>query len=109
MAFGAYDVGLVDKSGRAELSKIFRFDDQEIECSPLGGSVQCDVATLEVEIYRMTGCVDGWTLEVIDHEGDSTIWGEDFPTDCDASLEFRRTLETEGIGWFLVKSSTRRE
>jgi hypothetical protein len=39
----------------------------------------------------------GWSLEVIDQEGASTVWDDLFATDHGAFAEFSQTLETEGI------------
>jgi hypothetical protein len=53
--------------------------------------------TLRVEIYRIAGRGEGWSLEVIDREGTSTVWDDTFATDQDAYDEFSRALESEGV------------
>ena len=80
-------------------------DDVELEHSALSGKVSRDGITVKVEIYRLRGAAEGWSLEVVDHEGASTVWDGIFATDQDAYLEFRRTLEVEGISAFLDKVS----
>jgi hypothetical protein len=76
-------------------------EDPEIEESPLSGIVSREGMTVRVEIYRLVEGDESWTLEVIDHEGGSTVWDDRFATDQDAYDEFYRTLETDGIGSFL--------
>jgi hypothetical protein len=70
-------------------------EDPEIEESPLSGTVTRDGITVRVEIYRLVEGDHSWTLEVIDHEGGSTVWDDRFATDKDAHAEFYRTLETD--------------
>lgn len=76
-------------------------EDPEIEESPLGGIVTREGMTVRVEIYRLVEGDESWTLEVIDHEGGSTVWDDRFATDKEAYAEFCRTLETDGIRSFL--------
>jgi hypothetical protein len=45
----------------------------------------------------LAGRDEGWSLEVIDQAGGSTVWGDTFATDQDAYDEFYRTSESEGI------------
>jgi len=93
-----------------EITKVFRttkmygnlaqmIDDDmpEIESSPLCHSVTSDGITVRVEIYRLAGSGEGWSLEVIDQKGGSTVWDDTFANDQDAYAEFYRTLESEGI------------
>jgi hypothetical protein len=72
----------------------------EIEYSPFCEHVTREGITVRVEIYRLAGGNESWSLEVIDHEGGSTVWDETFADDQDAYTEFKRTLETEGIRSF---------
>ena len=67
--------------------------------SGLSGKVAKDGLTVEVEIYRLEG-EPTWTLEVVDHEGSSTVWEEQFGSDDDALAAFRAVLADEGIGAF---------
>ena len=75
-------------------------DDVELEYSPLCGEVSRDGLTVNVQIYRVAGGNEGWSLEVVDHKGDSTVWSDLFATDRDAYAEFYKTLEMEGIRSF---------
>jgi hypothetical protein len=83
--------------------------DVEIEYSPLSREVTHDGIKVKVEIYKLRGAADGWSLEVVDHEGASTVWDNTFPTDQDAYREFSRTLESEGIRAFLETAPSHRQ
>jgi hypothetical protein len=77
-------------------------DDPEIEYSPLCEEVTRDGLPVRVQIYRLKNGDSGWSLEVIDQEGASTVWDDLFATDHRAFAEFSQTLETEGIQSFLT-------
>jgi hypothetical protein len=79
--------------------------DPDIEYSPLCHKITRDGITVRVEIYRMTTGDDGWSLEVIDQEGASTVWSETFASDTAAYSEFSQTLEQEGIASFAERPS----
>jgi hypothetical protein len=59
---------------------------------------------LKVEIYRLDDR-PGWKLEVVNEEGTSTVWDEEFGTDRDADLAFRFTLAEQGVAAFLDDSN----
>ena len=82
-------------------------DDPEIEFSPLCGSVTRDGITIQVQIYRVAGSPEGWSLEVIDQEDASTVWDDFFASDEEAYAEFYRTLEAEGIRSFAERPAGR--
>ena len=75
-------------------------DDPEIETSPLSAEINRDGVAVRVEIYRIKGSAEGWSLEVIDSNGTSTVWDDLFATDRDAYAEFDRTIDSEGIRTF---------
>ena len=79
----------------------------EIEYSPLCGDVTRDGITVSVQIYRLARIGEGWSLEVVDHNGASTVWTELFATDQVAYAEFFKTLETEGIRSFSEETTGR--
>jgi hypothetical protein len=54
-----------------------------------------DGKTVTVEIYS-SGKND-WILEVVDEDGNSTVWDDPFSTDAEAYEELQRTLDAEGI------------
>lgn len=80
-------------------------DDIGIEHSPLCESVTNDGITVRVEIYRLAGSDGGWSLEVEDQDGGTTIWISSFSTDKEAYAEFCRTLALEGIRSFAVRAT----
>jgi len=82
-------------------------DDPEIEYSTLCETVAREGVTVRVEIYRLAEGSEGWSLEVIDHEGASTVWEDLFATDREAYAEFQRTLDLEGIRSFTEKAPGR--
>jgi hypothetical protein len=73
----------------------------KIESSPLCRSVTHDGIAVRVEIYRLAGNDDGWSLKVVNPEGTSTVWDDPFASDIEAFAEFRKTLEAEGVQAFL--------
>jgi len=89
------------------LSTMTEDDDPKIETSPLCGRVSRDGIAVRVEIYKLAGRSDGWSLEVVDQEGGSTVCDETFSNDKDAYAEFQRTLEREGIRSFAEQPSSR--
>lgn len=56
--------------------------------------------TLEVCIYRGEHDSD-WILEVVNSNGTSICWDDQFSSDVEANAEFERTLKEEGIHSFL--------
>lgn len=80
--------------------------DRELEHSPLCGIFTREGITLEVQIYRFAGTADVWTLEVVNHQGGSTVWTESFFTDQAAHKAFVRAVDEDGMGQFLEPSET---
>ena len=81
-------------------------DDPELEYSAFCEEVSRDGTTVKLQIYRLMGNTEGWSLEVIDHKGGSTVWDDLFATDVEAREEFYRTFEREGIHSFSQASPT---
>lgn len=75
-------------------------DDYKITRSRLSRKITREGTTLEVLIYRVEGD-DAWILEIIDHEGGSTIWDETFVTEQDALNEVFQTIASGGISGFV--------
>jgi uncharacterized protein len=69
------------------------------------GYVTRDDVTIELCIYRLQH--SKWTLEVVDAEGTSTVWDEEFETDDDALAEFERTVRDDGMLEFVPAASKR--
>ena len=57
-----------------------------------------------VEIYRLEH-EPGWSLEVIDREGTSTVWDDQFKSDREALEELERAVREEGIAAFMDRSN----
>jgi hypothetical protein len=62
--------------------------------------MEWDGVRLDIQIYRIA-TERGWTLEVVNERGTSTVWDDPFDTDRDADAAFRDTLAREGIEAFL--------
>jgi hypothetical protein len=71
-------------------------DHRTIIISPLSRTVTRDGRTVDVEIYRRGN--DPWTFTVLNQNGISIQWMEDYDTDEDASRAFDADLEQDGIG-----------
>jgi hypothetical protein len=63
-------------------------DDPEIEYSQFCEEVRRDGTSVKLQIYRLKGGAEGWSLEVVDNTDGSTVWEELFATDEDARDEF---------------------
>lgn len=75
-------------------------NDPPIIESPLSRTFSRDGISVQVAIFKIGGDA-GWTLEVVNAEGTSTVWEESFDTDTAAFDAFVRALETEGMETFL--------
>ena len=69
--------------------------DPRIITSPLSGPFTEGDATVDVQIYRLENTK--WTLEVIDVEGTSTVWDDQFDSAEAAKAEFLRSVAEEGL------------
>jgi len=63
--------------------------------SQLCSTIERDGISLRVEIYR--GDDSDWILEVVDEDGTSIVWTDQFATDQAAMDELMRTIKVEGI------------
>ena len=63
--------------------------------SQLCSTIERDGISLRVEIYR--GDDSEWILEVVDEDGNSIVWTDQFATDHAAMDELMRTIKVEGI------------
>ena len=71
------------------------YDENDLIYSPLQQNYTADGKSVEVCIYRMPNT--GWTLEVVDQYGNSTVWDGEFNTDQEAFDLFLEELREEGI------------
>ncbi len=74
-------------------------DYPNIITSSLSKTIMIDGTPFQLEIYRLED-VPGWSLEVIDEEGASTVWDETFETDEAAHNCLIETIQKEGIAAF---------
>jgi hypothetical protein len=58
-----------------------------------------DGVNVEVSIVRLEN-ETGWSMDVVDPSGSSTVWDDLFPSDQEAYEEFERTVAKEGIRTF---------
>ena len=70
-------------------------DEHDLVTSPLSQDFEKDGHTVKVEIYS-SGKND-WILEVVDDDGNSTVWDSAFESDDMALVEFHHAVEKEGI------------
>jgi len=74
--------------------------DPNIVNSALSRTVRDNGIAVEVQIYRLEH-EPGWTLEVVNQSGTSTVWETEFATDEEAYSAFQIALDEEGIEAFL--------
>ncbi|KRE05828.1 hypothetical protein ASE63_05765 [Bosea sp. Root381] len=64
--------------------------------SPLSQEYSEEEISVRVEIYKVEG-TEGWTLEVMDQDGGSTVWQDVFTTDSAAMAEFTEGVQALGL------------
>lgn len=69
--------------------------DQKLITSPLSGPFTEGDMTVDVQIYRLEDTQ--WSLEVVDGEGTSTVWDDQFETAADAKAEFLRSIAEDQL------------
>ena len=74
--------------------------DPDIIRSPLSRSFTSGGITVDVQIYRLETS-EGWTLELVDRSGNSTVWDELFLTDGEAFDEFLLGVQELGLAGLL--------
>ena len=75
-------------------------DDPKIIQSELTRTIEAEGTSVGVLIYRYLGKIE-WTLEILDENGNTTIWDDKFATEEDALAEAIASIRTEGI-WSFV-------
>jgi hypothetical protein len=75
-------------------------DDPNIVTSGKSMRVIVDGFLFSIEIFRLE-TEEAWHLEVVDHEGTSHVWDDQFVSDKDALDEALRELEREGALGFM--------
>ncbi len=74
--------------------------DPNLITSSLSREVSRDGVAVRIEIYRLEDR-PGWSLEVVNDKGTSTVWDELFETDDAADAAFQETIAAEGMIAFL--------
>ena len=75
-------------------------DETKLITSQLSRTITRDGITVDVHIYRSEGDPE-WVLEVVDHDGASTVWEDTFATEQDALNEVFQTIAVEGMSSLL--------
>lgn len=75
-------------------------DETKLIISRLSRTITRDGITVDIHIFRSEGDPE-WTLEVVDHDGASTVWEDTFATEQDALNEVFQTIAVEGMSGFL--------
>lgn len=74
--------------------------DPKIIVSPLSRKFTEDGITVDVQIYKLSNR-DGWALELVDGDNNSTVWEDLFPTDEAAWKEFETGVREVGLAELL--------
>lgn len=74
--------------------------DPNLITSGLSRSETREGITVRIEIYRLEDR-PGWSLEVVNDRGTSTVWDDLFATDNDADAAFEKAIAEEGMKVFL--------
>lgn len=80
-------------------------DDPKIIMSPLSQMFTADGITVSVAIYRLETS-EGWTLELVDEGGNSTVWDDVFPIDQAAWDVFKLGVQELGLARLLQPEDT---
>ena len=75
-------------------------EEPNIVMSSKSQKVAIDGYPFSIEIYRLEEDKT-WTLEVVDYEGSSYVWDDQFPSDKDARTEAVKELESKGAIAFM--------
>lgn len=78
--------------------------DPNIVNSGLSRKIVVGGLDFRVEIYRLEHEA-AWSLEVIDRDGTSTVWDEQFKSDGEALEELERAVREEGVAAFMDRGT----
>lgn len=78
--------------------------DPNIVNSSLSRKIVVGGLGFRVEIYRLEH-ESGWSLEVIDRDGTSTVWDEQFKSDQEALDEVLKAVREEGVEAFMDRGN----
>ena len=75
------------------------YDEHDLIDSELNQTYTKNGKSVEIHIYRMPNT--SWTLEVVDNNGNSTVFDGEFATDKDALSCVVEEIERDGIEAFI--------
>jgi hypothetical protein len=78
---------------------LFETEKYKITNSPLSQVITKDGESVKIDIYK--GDEDGWFLEIVDTDSNSTVWDEPFDTDRIALDTALTSIDKEGINAFI--------
>jgi hypothetical protein len=78
--------------------------DPNILHSGLSRKIVVGGLNFRVEIYRLEH-EPGWSLEVIDKDGTSTVWDDQFKSDREALEELETAVREEGVAAFMDRGN----
>jgi hypothetical protein len=67
--------------------------------SGINKKIEKDGLKVNIEVYKADE--DGWVLEIVDEQGNSTVWDDLFPSAQEALDEGLRSIDAEGIKPFI--------
>ena len=70
-------------------------EESQLIYSSLQQTYTVDGKSIEIQIYRLPDT--GWTIDVVDEHGNSTVWNDEFATDQLAFDEVMRTIAEDDI------------
>ena len=82
---------------------LFETEKYTITNSPLSQVITKDGESVRIDIYK--GDEDGWFLEIVDTDSNSTVWDEPFDTDQLALDTALASIDKEGINGFIDPDS----
>lgn len=81
-------------------------EDPEIEYSNHCQKIENGGNELSIEIYRIEG-TQGWSLEIVDQYGNSTVWDDLFESDAAAITEAKKSILEEKSEAFVGPSNSK--
>lgn len=75
-------------------------DEPKLVESSKSKQVVVDGYAFSIEIYRLEA-EKTWTLEIVDHEGTSHVWDDQFSTEKDARTTAIQAIESQGALAFM--------
>lgn len=73
--------------------------DPNLVTSSLSGNQSQDGICVQVQIYRLESEAQ-WTLEVVNENGTSIVWDDQFASDDEAFRAFEQVVKEEGMATF---------